>query len=1334
MAARNRTTNDHDESASLEPEVRSVAALTDGALLADRMSARREIKRIRNAANKGAAPEILRQRLDKLTRRLESSAEILRRRMGPLPDLNVDSQLPIAAKRKELVAAIATHQVVIVSGETGSGKTTQIPKFCLEAGRGTVGTVGVTQPRRIAAITVSRRIAEELGEPLGETVGYKIRFKDTSRSRVRIKVMTDGVLLSEAHGDPFLNHYDTLIVDEAHERSLNIDFILGILKKRLKKRPDLKLVITSATIDTDKFSRAFNHAPVIEVSGRLYPVEVCYAPPEPGDEETSYVDQAARAVDRLVGEHRQGDILIFMPTERDIRDTCELLEGRQLQGTRVIPLFARLSADEQQRVFQPFGGRKIVVATNVAETSITIPGIRYVIDTGLARISQYTPRSRTTTLPVVPISRSSADQRKGRCGRVADGICMRLYDEEDYDRRPQFTPPEIVRANLADVILRMIALKLGEVEDFPFVDPPAPKSIRDGYHLLLELGAIQKNTSKRSRSGPYALTAKGRLMSRLPLDPRLSCMLLEAHERGCLNDVLIIAAALSIQDPRERPLEKQQAADNAHAAFADPVSDFITLQRIWHAYDDILRNRTSWAQVKQFCRTRFLSFVRMREWRDIHQQLKLILAEHGIRSDRPARNPDTPGDLKDSGYADVHRSILSGFLSNIAIKKEKQIFTAAHHRQVMVFPGSGLFKNPGDWIVAAEMVETSRPFARCAAVIDPAWIESLAAGQCTYAYIDPHWEKKRGAVTVTEQVSLYGLMIDRRPKLFGPIDPEAASRIFIRHALIEGDVQNPPAFITYNRQMMAHVEEMENRLRRRDLLVNEHELEAFYQKRLGIIYDLRTLKSRIRKAGGDRFLRMRDKDLLNYSPDPEELAPFPKQIDIGGRRLDCHYQFEPGSEVDGVTVTVPASVAGAVQPETFQWLVPGLLKEKIAALIKALPKQWRKQLVPVTDTAEQIAKTMPAQRNTNLAVALSRFIERHFNIRIPPTAWDETLLPDHLRMRIVITDSKGRTVESSRDTVILKQPGKQRLPDDFQAARQRYERFPIEKWDFGDLPESITLTGPGRNQWTAYPALEARADGVALCAMADRSKARKVHRQGVQALLARHFAQDVKYLRKNLKLPDSSDAAARYFGGRKTLEDQLHQRVLKDTLSENIRTAEAFAEKINHINKIGLAGQGQETRQALIDFISIYQQTRLLMMNLGKPHAPGTPIAVYLEQLRNQLENLVPENFLSFYGRRQLSDVGRYVKALAVRAERGVIDLDKDRRKAEQAVPYERRLAELVQSLGPDASLEKHEAVETLFWMIEEYKISIFAQEVKTAGPVSAKRLDKQIKAIAQMI
>ncbi len=1318
---------------SIQEQLNHICRLLGKALTYDRIPAQHELKRLRRALKENENRPDLEQRCHRLERKLMDSAAVRSARLQHRPHLAFDENLPIVSLKAEIIDAIKAHPVLIVAGETGSGKTTQLPKLCMAAGRGIDGWIGVTQPRRIAATSVSRRIAQELNEALGQTVGYKIRFQDAISAATRIKMMTDGILLAEAHKDPSLNQYDTIIVDEAHERSLNIDFILGILKKLLKRRRDLKIIITSATIDTQKFADAFGHAPVIEVSGRMYPVETRYM--EPSEEELTHVEMAVKAVEGLGKKHSRGDILIFMPTEQDIRDTCDALEGRKLRATRVIPLFARLSAADQQNVFATTGDRKIVVATNVAETSITIPGIRYVIDTGLARTSLYTPKSRTTTLPVRPVSRSSADQRKGRCGRVANGVCIRLYSEEDYSGRAEFTPPEILRANLADVILRMIALRLGDVEGFPFIDPPAPRSIQDGYQLLLELGAIEPANRLKNASGRYRITAKGRLMSRLPLDPRLSCMLLEAHQRECLDDLAVISSALSIQDPRERPAEKQVLADRAQERFVVPASDFITLLRIWHAYGRVVQKRTSWAQVKTFCSDHFLSFRRMREWQDIYRQIIGVLADHDIRIKKPSRPPSedecTP---QNSWYAAVHQSILCGFLSNIALRKEKQMYQASHNRQVMVFPGSGLFKNPPQWIVAAEMVETSRLFARCAGAIDPAWLEPIGSNQCKYAYSDPHWERKRGQVVATEQVSLFGLVIEKRQRPYGPADPDGATEIFIRAALIEGDVRQPLSFMNHNQAIMARVEEMEDRLRRKDIRMDDQTLIDFYRGRLGRIYDLRTLKSRIRKQGGDDFLKLNEDAMLQYRPSDAELSQFPDSIAVSSHNIECRYRFSPGKPKDGVTARVPAAIAGSINADAFEWLVPGLFKEKIGYLIKGLPKNFRRKLVPVAQTVDIIAAEIGVTRETSLKTALSRFIHRRFGIEIPAGAWTDAEIPDHLRMRIALADGTGRIVKSSRDPAILNdQRDSTASSDGFEAARRRWERSPVESWDFGDLPGTIELTGKNGGRWSAYPALEAREDIIALTAFLQPIQAEQAHPRGVRALYLRQFAGDLKFLKKNLALPPACDAPGQYFGGRKKLQQQLVSQVIDDLFLKNHRTRDAFQLHGQALQDLGIAGRGQTKRRRMIDLIFTYAEVRLKIHDMGRAHPNSAPIHAYLDQLKTHLDKLVPDNFIRLYDNNRMGRIISYLQAVALRAQRGLLNLEKDQAKAAQIAPFSQHLQEMVEDLQTGGSTQRRQAIEAFLWMLEEFKISIFAPEIKTAQPVSAKRLNAQIKHIASM-
>jgi ATP-dependent helicase HrpA len=969
---------------------KKVESLLPYALATDRRRMRSEINRLKRISPNSMTGDQLENRITGLEKKLQNSIKNRTRRIENLPKYTYIDSLPITAKNDEIIKTIARAPVVIISGQTGSGKTTQIPKFCLAAGRGIDGKIGCTQPRRIAATMVAHRIADELDEEVGKAVGYKIRFKDRTRKDSYIKIMTDGILLMEAQNDPFLNEYDTIIVDEAHERNLNVDFVLGILKTLIKKRKDLKIIITSATIDTRKFSKAFDKAPVIEVSGRMYPVEVRYLP-DPAERKQSSADEsgeqthielAVRAVDRLNTSGARGDILVFMPTEQDIRESCEIIEGRNYPRTTVLPLFARLAAADQSKVFSLTAGRKIIVATNVAETSLTIPGIRYVIDTGLARISQYNPRSRTKALPVMPISRSSADQRKGRCGRVENGVCIRLFAEEDYQTRELFTPPEILRSNLAEVILRMIALNLGDISAFPFIDRPAAKNIQDGFNLLKELGAITESAKAGSRSASrYSLTAKGKLMAAIPLDPRLSRMLIQAQKEGCLNEIAVIAAALSIQDPRERPAEEADAADRIHAKYYDHSSDFITLFNIWRDFNETRERVKSGNQMKKYCKAHYLSFKRMREWRDIHFQISHILEEDGFKIDYDATlNPE-------GKYKAIHKSILSGFLSNIAVKKEKNIFQAARGKQVMIFPGSGLFNRAKAWIVAAELVETSRLFARTVANIDSNWLEEPGKGLCRYTYLHPHWEKRRGQVVASEQVSLFGLIIvSGRTVSYGRINPDEASDIFIRQALVPGDVEQPLSFLKHNLKLVDEVRNMEDRLRRRDLLVSEAEMFQFYKQRIGGIYDIRSLHKRLEKEGNDRFLRLTGDDLLNYAPADALLAQFPDRVDLGKNAFACSYRFEPGSKADGITVKIPSTVAPLVPAEAVDWLVPGLYPEKLGALIKGLPKKYRKKLVPVAETVDLIVKQMP-QGQGSLVTSLGKFIHKHFGLDIPATAW-----------------------------------------------------------------------------------------------------------------------------------------------------------------------------------------------------------------------------------------------------------------------------------------------------------------------------------------------------------
>ncbi len=1357
--------------------IKKIESLLPGAMAVDRLAAYREIRRFRQSSKKSESKQNFEQRFDRLQNRLLASVQKRNRRRENLPELRFNEELPIFAKKDEIIKAIADHQVVIVSGETGSGKSTQLPKFCLAAGRGIDGVIGCTQPRRIAATTVARRVAEELGQEPGKAVGYKIRFKDRTDKDGYIKFMTDGILLAETHSDHSLSAYDTIIVDEAHERSLNIDFILGILQTLLKKRSDLKLIITSATIDTEKFSKVFDGAPVIEVSGRMYPVEVKYLSADTDREdngEQTHVELAAAAVLRLLKQTRGGDILVFMPSEQDIRETCELIQAGRPAGIRVLPLFARLTADEQNRVFARLPDRKIIVATNVAETSITIPGIKYVIDSGLARIARYSPRSRTTSLPVLPVSQSSADQRKGRCGRVANGVCMRLFSEDDYLARPQFTEPEIIRANLAEVILRMIALGLGDIAEFPFIDRPDLKSIQDGFNLLFELGAIthrlkahgarqpaegQAQRAERIEqsapgTGPEAaagikyshrvvLTEKGQMMAGIPLDPRLSRMLLEAVKEGCVPEIAIIAAALSIQDPRERPAEKTREADRMHKTFDVPGSDFVTLLNLWHRYHAHWQKVNSSNQMKRYCREHFLSFKRMREWRDIHSQIMAVLAEQGLWNAKGGMRKPEAGSGKledgipDDRYAALHKSVLSGFLSNIAHKKEKNIFRAARGREVMIFPGSGLFDKAGNWIVAAEVVETSRVFARTVANIDSSWLEDLGKDLCKHTYLDPHWEKDRGEVVASEQVSLFGLIIvPERKAPYGPVNAAEASGIFIRSALINGDVKKPYAFMKHNQELIDGIKDIENRLRRRDLLVSEAELFNYYRERLPDIYDIRTLAKFLKQKGNDQFLRLKREDLVHYDPTASELAQFPNKLDLAGHAVQCAYAFEPGAPDDGVTVKIPSTLAASVPPEAMDWLVPGLYPEKIEALIKGLPKTYRKKLVPVKDTVEIICREMPPAE-TSLMSSLGNFIYQRFGVDIPAAAWSVQSLPDYLRMRISITAPDGREVRAGRDSAILyhavEEPA---ASDEFAALSRKWEKFDVSRWDFGDLPDFIGETGQQGTQLIGYPALEkdpALPNRVNLRLFRQREKALAAHPEGVETLFTIHFSKDLKFLKRQLKLPADLSLPADFFGGAGKFEKMVYRQLIRSMFRQNIRTQNAFYALAEAAGP-KILSSGTDLLAGTVPVLSAYRSARSRIHDFQRSLRNNSRAQIFLAEAVDELVRLVPENFVELYDADRFNHLERYVKAIMIRVQRALVDFEKDQAKVNEIQKFADGLNRLLKELTPNATAEKRRAVEDYFWLLEEYKVSVFAQELKTAVPISAKRLQDKLKQIERMV
>jgi ATP-dependent helicase HrpA len=1235
------------------------------------------------------------------------------------------------------------------SGETGSGKTTQIPKFCLTAGRGIDGKIACTQPRRIAATTVAGRIAEELGEELGQSVGYKIRFQDKTDPDAYIKVVTDGILLAETQGDPWLNEYDTIIVDEAHERSLNIDFVLGILKRLVQRRKNLKLIITSATIDTEKFSKAFDDAPVIEVSGRMFPVETIYAPisgGEGGPEDQGYVEAAAEAAANLLSTTRTGDILIFMPTEQDIGETMEILRGKQQAGVSILPLFARLSAKEQSKVFSTGPGRKVVVSTNVAETSLTIPGIKYVIDTGLARIPSYSPRTRTTALPVAPISQSSANQRKGRCGRVENGICIRLYDEDEFTGRPFFTSPEILRSNLAEVILRMLSLGLGEVSSFPFIDPPAPKSIKDGFDTLMELSAIQRppKKGKKNTEGKFVLSPMGKTMARLPMDPKLSRILIQAAEAGCLAEAVTITTALTVSDIRQRPADKAQAADQKHAAFKDPASDFITLLNIWQACQKAAKTLRSRSKLRRWCIDNYLSFKRLREWQDIHRQITRMLKDHGIVQKQPSGEETVKG--QDPGdkaawsplYVAVHKALLHGYLAGIAHKKEKNLYMAAKGQQAMIFPGSGLFNKAGTWIMAAEFVKTSQLFARGVANIDPAWLEEIAGDLCTRTYSDPRWEKKRGEVVADEQVSLFGLVIvNSRKKAYGRINPQEASELFIRHALVQGEVYRPFPFMDHNQALIRELEALEDKTRTRDILATEDDLFLFYQSRLPKpFYDLRSFAKFLKGLETDDRLRMTREDIQKGHVDRETLSRFPDRMEMAQGEFALEYNFDPGADTDGVTLKVPTEAAAMVSRHRVDRLVPGLFEEKVIALIKALPKQYRKRLVPVQETAAAIAAKMP-RKDKPLFAQLSEFIRDQFATDIPASAWSDKDLPDHLKMRVSLRDEKDREIKSLRDLSKLGKFAASRPksgPSALDRARARYEKEGITQWNFGDLPDSISLDPEKGFVRQVFIGLKVEnQDRLALRLSSSETAALDRHKAGVARLFELSYPDDVKALKKDIRTADGIKKIAPYFNGPESFHRMLYQAIAGELFAENIRSAQAFQRHAEQVRP-----RIYEKGQALINSVGTigreYEKCFVLLQKLSLQHRDKPATSELLTQVFNELKNLCPPHFLELYDFSRLASFPRYIAGLSLRARRAAENPAKEAQKGEQIAPFSRRLSALVEGLDEGASPEKTRAVEDFYWLIEEYKISVYAQELKTAVKVSAKRLEKAYAQAAGMV
>ncbi|MCX2831980.1 ATP-dependent RNA helicase HrpA [Microbulbifer thermotolerans] len=1263
-------------------------------------------KSLSNARRRIKAGKPADRMLAQIKEQLETSLALVEARRQKVPEIRWPEGLPVVARRDEIAELIAKHQVVVVAGETGSGKTTQLPKICLQLGRGITGQIGHTQPRRIAARTVANRIAEELGQPLGESVGYQVRFTDHSSEHTHIKLMTDGILLAEIQRDPLLNQYDTLIVDEAHERSLNIDFLLGYLKTLLPKRPDLKLIITSATIDLEKFSQHFDGAPIIEVSGRTYPVEIRYRPPLDSDQDLN--EQVVAAVEELLeGEkssgRRGGDILVFMSGEREIRECHKALRDAQLANIEILPLYARLSLAEQAKVFHGHKGRRIVLATNVAETSITVPGIRYVIDPGTARISRYSYRSKIQRLPVEPISQASANQRAGRCGRVSAGICVRLYDEKDFEQRAQFTDAEILRTNLAAVILQMLQLRIGDIRDFPFVDPPDQRLINDGYKLLQELQALDARGK---------VTPLGRTLSRLPLDPRLGRMLAAAAARGSLREILIIVSALAVQDPRERPAEKRQAADEKHRQWQHQESDFLSYVQLWEAFE-AQRQALSQNQLRKWCQKNFLSWLRMREWRDIHHQLRLACRELKLKENAEAAD-----------YAAVHAAIVPGLLGNIGVRDENKEFLGCRNRRFHIFPGSGQFKKPPRWVVAAQLLETSRLFAHTVAKIEPDWVLAAAEHLVKRNYSEPHYDTRSGRVMAFEKISLYGLvLVEKRRVHFGKLDPKISREVFIRQALVEQRYRGKGGFFEHYRELLAELEDLEAKSRRRDILVDDEVIFRFFDERVpGDIINLAGFEHWRKRAEEKEphLLYVPRELLMQHTASNIGEAQFPDELSTGGMVFPLAYHFEPGAEDDGVSVQVPVGALHQVPAARLTWLVPGLLRDKCIALIKALPKQWRKYFVPVPAAVD---KALPRLQPDQLPLwqALAQELKRQTAQEVPDSAWEaaEASLEDFYRFNIQVLDEEGELLDQGRNLPELQARYKDRVQKELATAGDDFEREGITHWDFGDLPETHILQ-QGALKVRAYPTLIEAQDSVSLKLLDNPYEAQRQSRAGICRLALLHLPEPVKYLRKELLRGKELGLSAADLGKREDVADDILLAAARELFWPDEQWPRTEADFLSALEKSGeLVSVAQEIADLLVKALAQLVPLRKLIKQ-----QKNLALAMAVGDIQQQLAGLFYRGFLFDTPLEWLRQYSRYLKGISLRLEKAALDPNRDRRLQAElygtAEPY-LALAErhTPRSLAADTQLAQYR------WMLEEFRVSLFAQTLKTLRPVSAKRLRK---------
>jgi ATP-dependent helicase HrpA len=1276
-------------------------------MTADRARLERDIGRLARDATVA--------QIERVARAVAGSRARAAARAAAMPRPAFPAQLPITERRGEIAAAIRAHPVVVVRGETGSGKTTQLPKICLELGRGVRGLIGHTQPRRIAARSVAARIAHELGTELGAAVGYKVRFTDRTGPHAYVKLMTDGILLAETLADRDLAAYDTIVVDEAHERSLNVDFLLGYLRELLPRRPDLKVIVTSATLDAERFARHFGGAtPVIEVTGRTYPVEIRYRPPgADADDDEEPLEAAVVATAEELWREGPGDILVFLPGEREIREVADLARtsfSRRPYASvaEVLPLYARLSVAEQQRVFTPSRGRRMVLATNVAETSLTVPGIRYVIDSGLARIRRYSLRNKVTLLGIEKIAQSSAAQRAGRCGRVAAGICVRLYAEDDFAARPAFSDPEILRSSLAAVILRMAALGLPDVAAFPFLDPPAPRAIADGYQLLQELGAIDASRQ---------LTALGRQLAELPVDPRIGRIIVAGRELGCLPEALVIAAALSVPDPRERPLEKQAAADQAHLRFRDPRSDFLSLVALWEFFLDASREGLSHRRLVERCRGHFVSYLRLVEWRDLRNQLAEQIRELGWRWDDALAKK-----IDDARYALVHRALLAGLLSNIGTRAEgEEHYLGARGIKFYLHPGSGLAKKRPKWVLAAELAETTRLYARCAGSVEPEWIEAAAGALVDRTWFEPRWDRARGEVVASERVALFGLtLVARRRISYGAVDPAVAREVFIREALVADDIETNPPFLAHNRALRREIAELEHKARRQDVLVDDETIYAFYAERIPAnVCTAAAFERWLRDAGpaAAKRLSMTRELLMRHAAEAVTEEQFPESLEMAGTKLPLKYRFAPGHPLDGLTLDVPLPLLNQLDEASLTWLVPGMVREKVGWYLKALPKGWRSRVPTGRAFVTEFLSAKHPER-ASLPDALLAFLSARLGAALPPNVWDGREPPEHLAVNVRVVDASGRELAAARDVAALQAKLGEAAQLNFAAGEPAFERRGIRSWDLGDLPESLTLTRDGRRV-TGYPALIEEPDGIALKLLDTSEAAEAATRNAVVALIAmelkaslRHWENGAPgFVQAALQLKPAIPSDALLADVLAAIRDRAF--IGEDPLP---RSARAYAEQLKRA-RTRLPAVADAAFGLLGAIATEYHAVSRRIAGL-----PRSFSGLAAEALA-QREALVHPGFFSRTPWASLVHLPRYLKALDRRLAKYPENPERDARQAGTVAALWQRYR--AREEANRAARRRESALEAFRWLIEELRVSLFAQELRTPFPVSYKRLEK---------